>query len=416
MKIRWTLMAFALFACDSEPQTAPDAVETDVTISDTQEDTQGEETGSDVDDGPLQPCDALTCDTPPEDRCADDRQSVELYREGRCEEDEKQRAQCIYEPTISTCTGNEVCVKRDGAFSCAVPEQTCEVLLSEHATWIASLTLPNRSEPCCFDFDGDNQVDNGLREILRLMEANPQGFLDEFTARGRNSFILEYEGLADLSQPQQISANLLIGFQRHGPPEGLLDKLEPFEIRDSGYDGPQPLSRFDEVTIEDGRLIAHAERLDFPLAVTENTPFFAQLEDVRLEAEVQAGPGGRGLRLGGKEGEPGARFGALMPRSEVIRAVNAFVDEQCGCLDIHGPSLITPDGDDYTCQRALSSACSKSDTNENTCIELANHCWIGVPLLQPDVGEYVSLGVWIQGGPADLQGFVDTKDKQLTCQ
>src|SRR5262249_19693631 len=155
------------------------------------------------------------------------------------------------------------------------------------------------------------------------------------------------------------------------------------------------------------------DAMSFLLPLTDDF-FAAAVRDVRLDAAVVLGGNGRGLELRAVAPDTrGARFGALFPIAEVYRAVNAFASGSCPCLDLGGGDLVTQGPDGWRCNAAVTAACSPDDPDESLCIDLASYCGAALLLLHPDVGDAYSVGLWIEGVSAGLDGFVTADGSPL---
>ncbi len=424
------ILALGLFACgdDAAPAdtTGPDLPETVDTTPDTAiEATAETETAVDVppsETGEVDLCGGITCTDIPAAECSPDRLSVWAFGQaGTCEVDDEGFSLCRYPVNETRCSEGQACIVGAQGPACGTPVETCDVALSRAATWISAVRIPTAADAsqCCFDFDGDGDIDNGLADLVAtlspLFDANPQNFVDKFIARGLNAYLLQYRGLDDLANDANIGIDMLIGFDADGDYNDNLAGTEQFKVRAPSYAGATPKSTFSTASTSNFVLRARSPEMGFlmPLALD---PFVAAVRDVRLDARVILGDNGRGLTLGAVGQDIGARFGALFPLSEVFRAINTYVKDACGCLDLAGLDLITAQGGGWQCESAGSSACNPEDDDESICIDLAGYCSAAVLLVSPDVGDSISLGFWIQGLSAGLDGFVDANDQALVCE
>lgn len=424
------IISLGLLACGDDAAPAdtasPDLPDTvDTTQAETAiEATAEAETTADVppsETGEVDLCGGITCDDIPSAECSPDRTSVWAFGQaGSCEVDADGFSLCRYPINETRCTGEQACIVGPTGPACATPVETCDVALSPAATWISAVRIPTPdTTPCCFDFDGDGDIDNGLADLVATMsplfDANPQNFVDKFIARGLNAYLLQYRGLDDLANDASIGIDMLIGFDADGDYNDNLGGTEQFKVRAPSFAGATPKSSFATASTSNFVLRARSPNMGFlmPLAVD---PFAAAVRDVRLDARVILGDNGRGLTLGAVGQDLGARFGALFPLSEVFRAINTYVKDACGCLDLAGLDLITEQGGGWQCESAGSSACNPEDDDESICIDLAGYCSAAVLLVTPDVGDSISLGFWLQGLSAGLDGFVDANDQALVCE
>jgi len=366
-------------------------------------------------------CGSVACDAPPSPGCSPDRLAAWTYGDdAACNVDGNGFPLCSYPVSDTRCGEGEACrVDGDGPL-CAPPRTTCEVALSRLGTWISAAHLPaSDGEACCFDFDGDGEVDNGLADLAQalapLFDANAQDFIDAFIQRGLNAYLLQYRRLDGIASDADVGVDLLLGFDEDGNYADNLLGTERFAVRTASYDGPSPRSSFNSASFMAFVLRARSSSLAFPLPLTD-APLNAGLGDVRIDARATIGDNGRGLALGAVADDVlGARFGALFPLSEVYRAINAFARESCACLDLAGGELVVSNGGGWQCRTAGSSACNPGDPDEAACIDLASYCGAVLVLLKPDVADSISIGLWIQGVSAGFGGFVDAAGEQPLC-
>jgi hypothetical protein len=168
-------------------------------------------------------------------------------------------------------------------------------------------------------------------------------------------------------------------------------------------------------TASNGTLRARGAAMELLLPLT--TEFFGlRVTELRLDGRVALGDNGRGPSLTPLAADVhGARLGALVPISEIYRAVNAFATDACACLDIGGQSLVVQSAGGWQCNRAGTSACDSGDPDESICIDLATYCSAALLLVSPDVADSISIGLWVHGVSATLQGFVGADGAGLEC-
>jgi len=410
-------------AKDAVADTTPD------TVADT---TPGTETGTSVEDVPIDTapdtapdtsalCGSIMCDEPPAAECSEDRLAKLTYRSpGSCEQDASGFPLCRYPVQEQRCAEGESCRLVNDVPQCGPPRNTCEVPLSRAGSFISAAHLPAGPEDaCCFDYDGDGSVDNGLAELASsvapLFDASVQEFIDAFIRRGLNAYLLQYWGLDSPIEDDVVGLDMLLGLDPDGVYEDNLLGTERFQVRSASYDGPTPRSRFATASIHGGHLVASSPGMGFIMPLTDDY-FPAALQDVRFDAHVSLGDNGRGLNIGAMSPDTyGARFGALFPLSEVFRAVNAFAAGSCPCLDTSGQDLVFQGPDGWQCRQGNSTACSPDDPDESTCIDLNGFCGAVILLLRPDIGDSFSVGIWIQGVSASFEGLVDADGSAPEC-
>ncbi len=421
-----TVAADTSAAPDTTPDLAPDsddgdgAGDTFDTSRDAQSDaTTGDVAASEVADGVM--CGSIACDDPPPSGCSPDRLATWTFgAEAACELDAGGFPLCRYPLSDARCAEGDACRVEEERAICAAPRTTCEVALGRIGTWISVARVPaDESEACCFDFDGDGQIDNGLADLAAALQplfaAGAQAFVDAFIQRGLNAYLLQYRRLDGIASDSDVGVDVLLGLDVDGNHADNLLGNERFAVRMASYDGPAPRSTFGTAAFSGFVLRARSANLAFPLPLAD-APFAAALGDVRLDARVTFGDNGRGLTLDAVGADVhGARFGALFPVSEVYRAVNAFARGSCACLDLAGSDLVVASGGGWQCASPGSSACNPEDPDESQCIDLATYCGAALLLLRPDVADSISIGLWIQGLSAGFSGFVDAHGDVPEC-
>jgi len=367
-------------------------------------------------------CGSITCNEPPAPECTPDLAARRTYGAvGTCEFDAGGWPLCRYPVNDTRCAEGESCRMEGGTPRCGPPRTTCEVALAKTASWVSAARLPSGPEDaCCFDFDGDGVVDNGMAELAAavapLYDADVQEFVDAFIQRGLNAFLLQYRGLDNSANDNSVDVDVLIGLDPDGIYENNLLGTQDFKVRGQSYEGPTPRSTFPEANIVNGRLSASGDSMSLLMPLTEDL-FAAGLRDVRFEASVTLGDNGRGLTVGPVGADVhGARLGALFPLSELYRAVNEFASKSCPCLDLGGGDLVSPTADGWRCNNVVSAACSLDDPDESMCASLASYCGAALILLKPDVGDAFSIGIWLEAVSANLDGFVATDGSPLRCE
>lgn len=401
-------------AADGTPDGAPDA---ETTAPDTTPDIAGD-TASDTLGPDVVMCGSEACVDRPTAGCSPDKLSRWSYRaDPICQDDAGGFPMCVWPLSDDRCVEGEACRVENGGAICAPPRDTCEVALSRFGTWISAARLPTGADDaCCFDYDGDGTVDNGLAELAQsiagIFDSNPQGFIDAFILRGLNAYLLQYTGLDSVFDDAGLRVDVLVGYDKDGDPGDNLLGTERFLVRTGSYDGPSPVGTLASAVIDDGVLTGRSATMRFPMPLTADL-FVAEVRDVRLEGQVFLGGNGRGLSLEGSGG--GARFGALFPLAEVYRAVNAFARDTCACVDTGGADLVSNASGTWQCHAADSAACNPADPEESLCIDLAGYCSAALLLLRPDVGDAFSVGLWLEGASAGFDGFVGPDDQPPVC-
>lgn len=406
---------------DGAADSVADAIANDTGAPDASDGTGATDSAPDTLGPDVVMCGSEACVDRPAPGCSPDKLSRWSYTaDPFCQDDAGGFPMCVWPLTDARCLEGEACRVEGDSALCAAPRDTCEVALSRFGTWISAARLPSGDDDaCCFDFDGDGTVDNGLAELAQsvagLFDSDPQAFIDAFVERALNAYLLQYTGLDSVFDDAGLRVDVLVGYDKDGDPTDNRLGTERFLVRTGSYDGPNPVGTLASSVIADGVLSGRSATMRFPMPLTADL-FIAEVRDVRLEGQVYLGANGRGLTLEGTgAGGHGARFGALFPLAEVYRAVNAFAHDTCTCLDTAGADLVSNADGFWQCHAADSAACNPADPDEARCIDLAAYCSAAILLLRPDVGDAFSVGLWLEGVSAGFDGFVTGDDAPPEC-
>ena len=351
------------------------------------------------------PCDPNPCVTPPDDACEGD--DVVMYdAEGACSV-EGDSYSCVYGSTTMSCDEGVSC--QEGSCGTAAPPAPGE--FGDDVCLIDEMVIAAANEPddCCFDFDGDGQVDNGIVDLLSslsmfLGDVDIDVSLAEGINDGSVSIVMEAQGLDDLTDDDEVGVKGYVGYFDS---EGDL-LIQPGSFDDDG----EPLVNFTEGTIEGG--VAHMGPTDFqtslPLA---GFVLSLTIKDARGQADVSEGEAGYFDMDDG-------RLGGLIPFGDLIDTIN-LVASGCECLDLNGGDLFElKDEDSFGCGSAFDAANpSCSDADGDLCTGLASIadqkflvCNLGVGLISPDIDtdfngkpDHFSVGLRFSGQADEIAGM-----------
>lgn len=284
------------------------------------------------------------------------------------------------------CASGEVC--EDG--ECVVeeigcdtddPPERCEQSFDD-TDWgpmslVDELAIADTDEECCFDFDGDDQNENAVAELLGLAGEGAGEVNDtiaENIDEGELNLILEHDGLEDPAEDDEYATNFYLGVYED---DALM--IDPTSL--DGYDeeeetGTYPVARMPEAELSDGQLTAGPGTINLSLELFEGTPLDLSIQQAELEAEVDEDNSSAEDGVALTDGKLGGVVGVI----DVYDEINTFA-ENCDCLEIEDDEdLITYDEDDLsqaTTECNLpddGNTCSEEDDAEAPCYTLGDFC------------------------------------------
>ena len=350
------------------------------------------------------PCDPNPCDDPPADGCEGDTPVV--Y---------DATGDCIFIADSVSCgysfTEGEPCAEGTFCSEGACVDGGPPSEFGEDVSVISEMVIAAANEPedCCFDFDGDGQVDNGVGGLLSslgmfLGDVDLDGSLAEAIADGSITIVLEADGLDDLENDDSVDVRGYVGYYEDG--EVL---IQPGSFNEDGT----PLVHFTQGEVIDG--VATMGPNDFqtslPLA---GINLSLEVKDARGQTEVSAGSDGEHFDM------TDGRLGGLIPFGDIVQTLNT-VAATCECLDLEGGSMFDLNGEDsISCSSAFDDANpSCSDSDGDLCTGLAGIadqkflvCNIGLGLIKPDIdtdfngkGDHFSIGLRFEGEATEISGL-----------
>ncbi len=234
---------------------------------------------------------------------------------------------------------------------------------------------PNSGDDaCCFDFDGDQDVDNQLGFLLSIalnpdtppMMDSVNETIAENIADGTLALILEHDGLTDLSAGGDYTVNFFLG-KYDG--DDLL-------INPASFDqGAQPLAYLPGANLTGTDLKAGPGNVMLSLELFGAT-LDLSVRQARITAEVDEANSsiedGVTLTTG--------KLGGLIVINEVVDAINTFADT-CECLPLDGKKLIAPDENgSLTCHASVGTNPTHTCDAEEPCGLIASNCLM-IPLV-----------------------------------
>ena len=351
------------------------------------------------------PCDPNPCTEPPADTC-----------EGATPLVYEPEGECIFIGDTSSCSytfsegepceGDTFC--SEGACVTGGPPSE----FGADASVITEMVIAAANEPedCCFDFDNDGQVDNGVGNLLGTLgsflgDVDLDGSLAEAIGDGSVTIVLEAIGVDDVENDDSVDVQGYVGYYDD---EGDL-LIQPGSFNPDGT----PLVYFAEGEISDGT--ASMGPSDFQTSLP--------LAGFNLSLEVKEARGQTEVSVsedGGKFDMSDGKLGGLIPFGDIVSTLN-MVAGSCDCLDLGGNNMFDLTGEDsIACSGAFNDASpSCSDADGSLCTGLAGIadqkflvCNIGLGLIKPDIdtdfngkGDHFSVGLRFTGEADTIAGM-----------
>lgn len=365
-------------------------------------------------------CDPNPCTAGKPAACSADSSAVETYATtGTCS-DNGGTASCDYPVAGSTPCGDGVC----SGGACVSSVAACGYAFSDDVSYITELrlgsTADDGTDKCCFDFDGDGEVDNKIGDLVKLVMGFPQVTADvnnviaDNIASGKFTLLMEAVGLDQLPSDGEVDLKLFYGTDTDTDAANNVAGNGTFTADLFSFaDGTAtPVTSFDNAVISNGNLFAGPSVFRLTIPLQNGLVINGDIKNARLEGKLSAGPNG-GLAVAG-DGF-GAKLGGVFHQDQLFGALNNFVASTCSCLDTAGSTVIEKDaGGAWTCNPEVdSSGCDNSEgSDEAPCVTLANICGAALLLVQPDIDaegfdgvpESLSIGIWLKGTGGKITG------------
>lgn len=412
-------LATAIFGCDSGGDSSgdPPGAEIDTTADGAVADGNAEADSGDEADSPgpvdavpdappVDPCDPNPCTVQPDDACDADGAVVSYEAEGTCTSLDGQSI-CDYPVTgTAACGAEEICA----AGACQPAGDAHDYAFAADVTWISALWVPPLTEPCCFDFNGDGDIDNKLGKLLATLESqfDANASIADAITSGDIAILFEQVGLDDVANDDDVDIN---GF--FGDPETDYDTnltgTGTFVIDEASFhEGTQvPLIQFGGGQINDNLLQAGPSLFVLNLPLLDGIELVLSIFDTQIEAVTAPGSGGAGLDL--TEG----KLGGVVPLDQLYGALNSFAASSCECLGLEDEPLVSWLGEGSKAQCSKSgdgNACSAA--GEDSCTTIYGACGLVTALLSADIDtnangipDAISIGLLFEGMSATITGL-----------
>lgn len=427
------VFAIGAVACDSgDDNKKADTEITADTTSDTTSDTAGPDVTSDADATPdvdakvdtelppVDPCDPNPCTNQPAIACNAAGDSTVTYKaEGTCTANGAVAACAYAEDKVTPCAATELCAQG----KCIEKVTDIDYKFSPAATYVTALGIA--PEGCCFDFDNDGKMDNGLQALLGLLasflDADVDTLLQESIDDGTITLLLENAGLTDATN--QAAGLALNGFFGEAETQVEMNKAGngTFLASPSSFiEGTQtPLISL-AAQIAAGKLTAGPAlfQLSIPLGSLlegSTTSLDLTILNTQVTSDVSLGANGKGLTMAN------GQLGGVVPVEQFAIALNQLTAD-CACLGLSGGDTIEviktdPKKQKLGCTAAFSAStptCTEEDSS--ICSALGDNKSLVCPALgilpfDQDTDEdgqkdAISLGITLTGVSATINGLV----------
>ncbi|MEZ4267969.1 MAG: hypothetical protein R3F39_16480 [Myxococcota bacterium] len=397
--------------------TGPDA---DATGPDADATTPDADATADTETTPVDPCDPNPCKNPPATACNAAGDSTVTYKaEGTCTANGAAAA-CAYAEDVTTaCAAEEKCVQG----KCVGTGNPDEYTFDAAASYVTSLGIA--PEGCCFDFDEDGKMDNGLQALLGLLaqflDADVDTLLQESIDDGTITLLLENAGLTDAAN--QASGLALNGFFAEAETDLATNKAGngTFLADPASFvEGTKtPLISLD-AQIAAGKLTAGPAlfQLSIPLgSLVEGSTASLDLtiENTRVKSDVSVGANGKGLTMAN------GQLGGVVPVAQFAVALNTLTAD-CACLGTSGADIIQVVSTDpkklkLGCTPAFNAATPTcTDADGTICTALGDNKSLVCPALgilpfdqDSDADgqkDSISVGITLTGVSATISGLI----------
>ncbi len=273
---------------------------------------------------------------------------------------------------------------------------------------------------CCFDFTGDNEVDNGFGDMVDalsgILDMNPNAILEDQIQSGELCRLFEYHGMTSPVDDSGLRVPWLgcvdddadFSDNRSGGERFLVTESSFVEV--GGDCTSQPLTVFEPASVSSGHLEATAdvvEGMSMPFLI-EGVDFVFPLRQARLEADLTKDAQGVSAVSG--------MLGGAIPHEAIWAYVNDHVAEECSCLNLDRPLIewaIGIDSIDLDCADISMSQCSEG-VDPDFCLSFPPYCDMmsvvfetsfDIDLDEDTVNDAMSVGLLFESISADVSGL-----------
>lgn len=364
----------------------------------------------------VDPCEGVTCDSPPDDTACDGNAVVGYVSAGTCVD-----GGCVYEWDVAangTDCGDDVCI--DG--ECVTPAE--DYTFDAAASFMTGLQVggTDGADDCCFDFDGDGEMDNALGGLVGSLapllgaDLNITELISEAIVDGDLVVLLEYKNLDSDTDDADMQMYGFLGaydvdngttFTEAITGTGdFLVSESSFKFDESGNNTWIPQINFEDATIAGGVMVAGPSLFKIAIPLGE-VLLSLDISGTQIEGDVAYGANGVGLDINT------GMLGGYVQMEDIYGALNAYFDTNCTCLGLDGP-LVTYIDENTKAQCASkppTSTCS-DDPDTEICDTIAGFCGLALGFIKPDIDsddtgvpDSISIGAWVEAVSANIVGM-----------
>lgn len=348
---------------------------------------------------------------PPEDVVMDLTEPDEVAEPDEVEPDEVEPdVVCVPDCTGKEC-GSDGCDGQCGQCldgqGCDGATFTCVETAGPVAAFLNYIHLPyeDGEAPCCFDFNGDAEIDNAVGGLMQTLvslmgDVDVNEMLAQSIYSGELAILVEFLNVADWQNSSGITMNAYVGEDADWD---YTDNLDPVNggaflaLPDSFDENGDPLIVFQNMSIDTGTLSGGPSQffLSLPLLAA---PIDVIVDQAMIEGQVSL-VGDSKLHI-----EDG-KLGGVIRKTVLVEALNTYVKSTCDCLGLNQELF-----------NGETNKCATGGTPDNCfygdgCAEIYNYCGMAASIidlvLDVDVdndgtNDSISVGVLFTAIPATI--------------
>ncbi len=373
----------------------------------------------------VDPCEPNPCTEPPEELgCTLDRRArtEAATGSGFCEVVEGQ-ASCEYPLELEACGLEAFCSLGE----CVEVGSYCDFPL-DMGPWSFGVLHryagfgeidPETGDPvdeCCFDLNGDGQIDNGFgamwRSLSTFFPVDLNEWLDERLRSFSASFVSQLWGLPDVRSDVLVGAHRvdllgMTGSPATGSPDPFT-AVGTIALKETSFISQSVTPRVHvEFELQDGAVTGAYGVIGFAIGSDLRN---AEVTITRAEGQIMLDE--EGLGFGGfAVGQPGMKFGGLISRAEWLSIWNDHVDSYCTCTTFpEGSSGSAINLETFSCNTPVQT-CTEPDPICRAFTSL--FCQPLVDIMAADIDtdgdtvpDAISAGWWSKSVPTRVTGRI----------
>ena len=313
------------------------------------------------------PCDPNPCTSPPGGGC--DGDSVVAYdAEGACSVDGTTIV-CEYGETLTPCDGDQICSQGQ----CLDPAG--DYAFSADNSLVSEVAVAGATG-CCFDLNGDGEVDNGAGDLINNLGGLLGGGLDidgaiqDAIDSGQVTVLLDMQGLDDSSNDGSVQLDGFFGYGDGG-----------YLVQPSSFvpETQIPIVSFPG-SITGGALLAG------PSTFAASIPLSGSVLDIEV---LDTWISGKVVTTDGSFAIEQGKLGGLLPMAQLVDAINALAGSMCSCLANGGDILSLSGENSLSCAAGFQFGASTCGAGDNEiCTGVADNktlACIAIGIIKPDI-------------------------------